>query len=179
MKVNTHPANRAAMPIKSEVECPFQQVTCDFITDLPPSSSFDSIMVVVDHGLSKGVGFIFPATKPLRLNKRHNYTSIMFANALDFKKIFISDRGPQFSSIVFKEICQTMKIDQRMSTAFHPQTDGERAERVNQELETYLRMFCALEPEQWGAYLPMAEFAHNARVHEATKRTPFQSYLWN
>src|SRR4030088_75586 len=93
-----------------------------------------------------------------------------------FPKIFISDRGPQFASKVFKEIATTMHIDQRMSTAFHPQTDGE-TERVNQELETYLRIFCALEPEQWSAYLPMAEFAHNSRVHEAIKHTPFQVIL--
>src|ERR1700756_876159 len=69
-----------------------------------------------------------------------------------------------------------MGIDQRMSTAFHPQTDGE-TERVNQELEVYLRMFCATNPEQWSTYLPMAEFAHNSRVHDATKQTPFSVIL--
>jgi hypothetical protein len=172
MKVNTHPANRPLLPIKSEVEYPFQQVTCDFITDLLPSNGFDSIMVVVDHGLSKGVVYI-PCNKTVTAEQTAQLYIDHVWKRYGFPKIFISDRGPQFSSIVFKEICQTMKIDQRMSTAFHPQTDGE-TERVNQELETYLRMFCALEPEQWGAYLPMAEFAHNARVHEATKRTPFQ-----
>jgi hypothetical protein len=65
-----------------------------------------------------------------------------------------------------------MGIKHRMSTAFHPQTDGE-TERVNQELEVYLRMFCATEPEQWSNYLPMAEFAHNSRVHDSIKNTPF------
>jgi hypothetical protein len=55
-----------------------------------------------------------------------------------------------------------------MSTAYHPQTDGE-TERVNQELETYLRIFCANEPRSWSTYLPMAEFAHNNRAHETSK----------
>jgi hypothetical protein len=60
-----------------------------------------------------------------------------------------------------------------MSTAYHPQTDRE-TERVNQELETYLRIFCANEPRSWSTYLPMAEFAHNNRAHETSKMSPFQ-----
>jgi len=55
MKVNTHPSNPRLMPIKSEATRPFQQCTVNFITDLPPSDSFDSIMVMVNHGLTKGV----------------------------------------------------------------------------------------------------------------------------
>jgi hypothetical protein len=93
-----------------------------------------------------------------------------------FPKIFISDRDPRFSSKVFQEIAKTMGIKSRMSTAFHPQTDGE-TERVNQELEVYLRMFCATEPDQWNHYLPMAEFAHNSRVHDSIKQTPFNVIL--
>ena len=51
--------------------------------------------------------------------------------------IIISDRGPQFTSRGFQEMCKLLKINHRMSTAYHPQTDGE-TERVNQEIETYL-----------------------------------------
>src|SRR3978361_2372186 len=59
-----------------------------------------------------------------------------------------------------------------MSTAYHPQTDGE-TERVNQEMEIYLRMFCSNNQEQWKDLLPMAEFAHNNRQHSARKQSPF------
>ena len=86
----------------------------------------------------------------------------------------ISDRGPQFASQVFQEMMKTFKVDHRMSTAYHPQTDGE-TERVNQELEAYLRIYCANNPNNWSAYLPIAEFAHNCRTHEAIKMTPFQA----
>jgi hypothetical protein len=55
MKVNTHPTKPGLTPIKSNSTRPFQQVTVDFITNLPPSDGFDSIIVVVDHGLTKGV----------------------------------------------------------------------------------------------------------------------------
>jgi hypothetical protein len=55
MKTNTHPTAAPLMPIKSHAHRPFQQVTMDFITDLPISNGFDSIFIVVDQGLSKGV----------------------------------------------------------------------------------------------------------------------------
>ena len=58
------------------------------------------------------------------------------------------------------------------STAYHPQTDGE-TERVNRELEMYLRIFCKRIPEDWDKHLPMAEFAYNGRPHSVTKQTPF------
>jgi hypothetical protein len=60
-----------------------------------------------------------------------------------------------------------------MSTAYHPQTWHGETERVNQELEIYLRTFCSNEPETWKRYLPTAEFAHNQKTHSAVKHSPF------
>ena len=60
-----------------------------------------------------------------------------------------------------------------MSTAFHPQTDGE-TERVNQELEQYLRIFCNYQVDNWAELIPFMEFTHNARVHSATGHSPFE-----
>ena len=59
-----------------------------------------------------------------------------------------------------------------MSTAYHPQTDGQ-TERVNQELEQYLRAFVDHRQSNWAGLLPMAEFAHNNHAHSATKVSPF------
>ena len=65
MKVNTHPTRPGLMPIPTVKDArPFSRITCDFITDLPESDGFDSLMVVVDHGLSKGVISI-PCTKTI------------------------------------------------------------------------------------------------------------------
>jgi hypothetical protein len=60
-----------------------------------------------------------------------------------------------------------------MSTAYHPQTDGQ-TERYNQELEAYLRIYCAYKPDEWSNKLSLAQFAHNTRTHEAIKQSPFQ-----
>jgi len=59
-----------------------------------------------------------------------------------------------------------------MSTTHHPQTDGE-TERVNQELEQYFRVFCNFKQNNWAELVPFMEFAHNARQHSATGKSPF------
>jgi len=56
MKINTHLSSPGLIPIKGQRDTkPFSQVTCDFITDLPESDGFDSLMVVIDHGSTKRV----------------------------------------------------------------------------------------------------------------------------
>ena len=60
----------------------------------------------------------------------------------------ISNRGPQFAVGVIKKLNKLLGIDTKLSTAFHPQTDGQ-TERINQELEQYLRMFIDHQQEQW------------------------------
>jgi hypothetical protein len=64
MKTNTHPTAAPLMPIKSHAHRPFQQVTMDFITDLPISNGFDSIFIMVNQGLSKGV-ILCPCNKTI------------------------------------------------------------------------------------------------------------------
>ena len=59
----------------------------------------------------------------------------------------ILDRGPQFTAGLIRELNRILGIKSKISTAFHPQTDGQM-ERVNQELEQYLRMFIDHRQEQ-------------------------------
>ena len=84
----------------------------------------------------------------------------------------ISDRGPQFTLAFARELACLLQYNIALSTAYHPQTDGEM-EWVNQELETYLRLFASNKPEEWSKILPMAEFVHNSATHSVTQRTPF------
>jgi len=65
-------------------------------------------------------------------------------------------------------------IESKLSTAFHPQTNGQ-TERVNQELEQYLRMFINYRQEQWPDWLGMAEFAYNNKMHSSTKVSSFKA----
>jgi transposase InsO family protein len=84
----------------------------------------------------------------------------------------ISDRGPQFVSRFMKELYSLLGIEGNLSTAYHLQTDGQ-TERINQEVEKFLRMFTNFQQDDWVDWLSLAEFTYNNAVHEATGQTPF------
>ena len=89
-------------------------------------------------------------------------------------KSIISDRGLQFAAGLMRELNRMLGIESKMSTAFHSQTDSQ-TERVNQELEQYLRMFIDHRQEQWPDWLGTAEFAYNNKVHSSTKTLPLKA----
>lgn len=171
-KVNTHPTIVPPHPIPALPNAlPFTTVSMDFITDLPPSNGYDSLLVVVDHDLTKGVIFC-PCNKTIDAIGTAQLLLDNLYRRFGLPTKIISDRGPQFASQVFQQLCKKLGIESALSTAYHPQTDGE-TERVNQELETYLRIYCADHPDTWTEHLPMAEFAHNNRPHSARNTSPF------
>ena len=72
----------------------------------------------------------------------------------------ISDRGPQFAAHAFRELLKLLNVTSKLSTAYHPQTDR-ATERVKQEIEAYLSIFCSSFPEEWAKKLFLVEFTHN------------------
>jgi len=86
----------------------------------------------------------------------------------------VPDRGPQFVAELTRELNRMLGIETRLSTAFHPQTDGQ-TERMNQELEQYLRFFIEHRQKDWPEWLASAEFAVNNKVHTATKVSLFMA----
>ena len=84
------------------------------------------------------------------------------------------DRGPQFAAELTKELNLMLGIKTKLSTAFHLQTDRQ-IERMNQELEQYLRFFVEHRQKDWLEWLAIAEFAMNNKVHMATKISPFMA----
>ena len=151
---------------------PFKMLTFDLLTDLPPSEGYDTLLVVVDHGLTKGI-ILIPT------NKTATSTDIaeLFRDYV-FKRFgipikMISDRDPRFASEVFREFLRLIEVDQALSTAYHPQTDG-ASERVMQEIEAYLSIYCLRNPTEWIQSISMLEFSHNSRPHADRKQTPFE-----
>ena len=169
-KINRHPSVPALMPIKGS-DRPFNQISFDFITDLPESNGFDSLLVVVDHGLTKGV-ILAPCTKKISALETTELILNYVYKWLGLPDKMFSDRGPQFAARVFQELGKLLGIKQAMSTAYHPQTDGVM-ERSNQETEAYLAIFCANNPERWSYLLPTLEFSYNQKSHATQKHSPF------
>ena len=83
------------------------------------------------------------------------------------------DRGVQFVAGMIKELNNLLGIQTKLLIAYHPQMDGQ-TERMNQELEQYLRIFINHRQEQWPDWLGMVEFAYNNKVHIVTKTSPFK-----
>jgi hypothetical protein len=149
---------------------PWSSVTMDFIVELPKSQDYNAILVVVDR-MTKLSHFI-----PCTTNITAEETATLFINNV-FKlhglpDEIISDRGPQFKSQFWKTLFSTLEVKVKLSTAYHPQTDGQ-TERTNQTLEQYLRAFTNYQQDDWAELLPLAEFTYNNSYHTAIKCSPF------
>ncbi|MBW0491702.1 hypothetical protein O181_031417 [Austropuccinia psidii MF-1] len=83
----------------------------------------------------------------------------------------VSDRGSLFVSSLWTNLCQKLMISRDLSTAFHPETDGQ-TERVNLILEQYLWMFFSYHQDDWHTWLPLAEFTYNNAERLSTRQSP-------
>lgn len=148
----------------------WKTISMDFTEGLPRSQSFNCILVVVDK-FSKYAHF---------LSLSHPFTALQVA-MLFMDHIFklhglpqaiISDRDKVFTSNLWKELFILLGTKLHMSSAYHPQSDGQ-TERVNQCLETYLRCFVHACPKKWSSWLSLAEYWYNTSYHTSLGSTPF------
>jgi Integrase zinc binding domain/Integrase core domain len=149
----------------------WESVSMDFITDLPMTSKgHDAIWVAVDR-LSKMVHI-----EPIR----KSYTAYQVA-CLYRDRVFryhsvpsdiVSDRDPRFTSEFWRELMRLLGVRRSLSTAYHPQTDGQ-TERANAVLEDTLRHYVSPYQTDWDEHLAMAEFAMNAAYNHSVRNTPF------
>ena len=119
-------------------EKPWMHILVDFITKLPLAQGYNAILVVVDQ-LTKIVHFI-PTTEKTMAEGLAKLFRDNIWKLYGLPKSIISDRGPQFVAGIMRELNRMLGIESKLSMTFHPQTNGQM-ERVNQELEQYLRMF--------------------------------------
>lgn len=86
----------------------------------------------------------------------------------------ISDRGTIFTSKFWRKLFELMGTNLRMSSAYHPQLDGQY-KVLNRCLEQYLRAFVSDSPTSWVQFLPWAEYHYNTSYHSAIGMTLFQA----
>jgi len=153
-------------------EKPWMHILADFITKLPIAQGYDLILVVVDR-LTKMVYFI-PTTEKTSAEGLARLFRDNVWKLYGLPKSIISDRGPQFMVELMRELNRMLGIESKLSTVSHPQTNRQ-TERVNQELEQYLRMFINHRQEQWPDWLGTVEFAYNNKTHSSTKVSPFKA----
>ena len=143
----------------------------DFIVDLPKTKRGNTAVLVFVDRLSKMVHFA-ATTKDVGAEDcaRLYVEEVWRLHGLQDE--FVSDRDSRFTSKFWREVLRLIGTKQAMSTAFHPQSDGQ-TERVNRILEDFLRHFVSPSQDNWDALLPMAEFAVNNAYQESIKTTPF------
>ena len=117
-KMNTHPTTPPLTPIWSSGGRPFATLTINFIMNLPVSNGKDLLLVMVDHGLTKGVVFI-PCTKTFSILKTANLLLRHVYKRFGIPNVIISDREPQFASHTFREMGKLLEINLQMSMACH------------------------------------------------------------
>ena len=144
----------------------------NFITKLLVVAGKDAILVVCDR-LSKMMHFV--AT--IEGTSAEGLARLLWDNIWKLHGLLesvVSDRGPQFTAELTKELNRMLGIQTKLSTAFHPQTDGQ-TERINQELEQYLWFFIENRQKDWPEWLAATKFAINNKVHMVTKVSPFMA----
>ncbi|MBW0488016.1 hypothetical protein O181_027731 [Austropuccinia psidii MF-1] len=142
----------------------------DFITQLPLSNPFVSIMVIAGR-FSKMSVFIPTMSSITSLELAHLSIHNIFSNH-GLPSRVVSDRGSIFVLSFWTNLCQQIKISRDLSTAYHPETDGQ-TKRVSQILERYLWMYFSCQQDVWNTLLPLAEFANSNFDHSSTKQSPF------
>jgi len=118
----------------------------DFVTGLPPSwwngKEVDAILMVVDRYTKMSI--FLPVSSEITATELAELLHKEVFLRYGFPRGIVSDRGSIFTSALWSALCFHMRIKRRLSTAFHPQTDGQ-TERANQTLEFYLRCFVGEE----------------------------------
>ncbi|SYW75163.1 uncharacterized protein UHO2_03557 [Ustilago hordei] len=153
---------------------PWGSISLDFIEGLPPSKkydskTYDSILVIVDR-LTK-----FAILAPTHKTVMAKQTAVLLyghmVRLFGYPDHMVSDRGRQFISGAWRAFAEQMGVKHSLSTAYHPQTDGQ-TERVNQVIEQYLRMYCNYEQNDWANLLDTVAFVYNNTVHNSIVNDP-------
>ena len=149
----------------------WEDISMDFITHLPASHGYTVIFVIVDR-FSKGVHL---GALPTHFSAYKVATLFidLVCKHHGFPRSIVSDRDPIFLSSFWRELFRLHGTLLRMSTAYHPQTDGQ-TEVMNRVLEQYLRSFVHSQPANWFRYLALAEWSYNTSLHTSSGFTPFE-----
>ncbi|MBW0537520.1 hypothetical protein O181_077235 [Austropuccinia psidii MF-1] len=169
---NIHHKNFGFLKPLPITNCPWIHLSMNFITQLPLSNSFDSILVIVDR-FSKMVVSIPIMSSITSSDLAHLFIKNIFSKNF-LPSSIVSDRGSLLVPFFWTNLCQQLKISRDLSTAYHPETDGQ-TERLNQILEQYLWMYVSYHQDDWNTCLPLAEFAYNNSDHSSTKQSLFST----
>ena len=172
MKVEHQKLSRTLQPLEIP-QWKWEQITMDFVTGLPRTSTeHDAIWVIVDR-LTKSAHFL-----PIRVDYRLERLARIYIQEIvrlhGIPSSIVSDRDPRFTSRFWGAFQKALGTELHMSTAYHPQTDGQ-SERTIQTLEDMLRS-CVMDNQGcWDKYLPLVEFVYNNSYQQSIGMAPHEA----
>ncbi|GJV05050.1 putative reverse transcriptase domain-containing protein [Tanacetum coccineum] len=154
-------------------EWKWDNITMDFVTKLPKTSQgYDTIWVIVDRLTKSAIFTPMRETDPMDKLARMYLKEVVTRHGIPVS--IICDRDPRFASNFWRSLQNALGTNLDMSTAYHPQTDGQ-SERTIQTLEDMLRA-CAIDfGKGWVNHLPLVEFSYNNSYHASIKAAPFEA----
>ena len=151
-------------------ERPWNSISIDFIEQLPPSSGYTSILVVVDHLSKQG---IFIATHDTITSSDLAWLFVIHVFSKHGVLAHVTcDRGSEFISCFFQSLGTALDMKLHFTSGYHPEGDGQ-TEHTNQTLEQYIWVYCNYQQDNWYQLLPLGEVAYNNAPSATTKVTPF------
>ncbi|KAF4476972.1 Transposon Tf2-6 polyprotein [Colletotrichum fructicola Nara gc5] len=155
------------LPIPQRIR---SDLAMDFITDLPPTDKNERFLWVIIDRLGKGV-----TLEAMQSMEAEACAERFLSCHFRFHGVptsIVSDRGSNWTSRFWRQFCKLLGIEQRLSTAYHPQTDG-GPERMNQEIQAYLRNYVTYSQKDWACNLPAAQLALCSRDNSAIGMSSF------
>ena len=153
-------------------EKPWRVISIDFVGPLPRTPDYFNYVLVVVDKFSKMAHFI-PTTTNVTAEETAKLLLEQVVRLHGLPEAIISDRGHEFTANLFQEVWTAMGTDLRLSTAYHPQSDGQ-TERMIRELEQQLRVHANRTGNNWKQWLAVVEMHYNSDVHESTGKTPYE-----
>jgi hypothetical protein len=152
-------------------DAPWEQVTMDLLFSLPTTAKGHTGLVVFVDRLTK-----YFRVAPCNVDITAEGVASAFLDSVvrhhGVPKVLISDRDPRFVAGFWRELQRALGTTMRMSTAGHPETDGQ-TENANRTLLRMLRSYCQAHPQSWDSLLSVVELAYNAHKHASTGVSPF------
>jgi hypothetical protein len=177
---NCHPCRRADAPRDKTPgflhplpvpEHPWQHITMDFKSMPKDKHGYDEIFVVVDRLSKQAI-----STPCFKTATAEDMARMFLSHVYRYygpPQTIVSDRGPQFVSKFWQELTRILGIELKLSTAYHPQTDGQ-TEIMNQYIDQRLRPFVNYYQDNWSEMLPMMDYSQLTLPHTSIGMSPYE-----
>ena len=150
---------------------PWEDLSMDFITGLPPSVNGNNAILTFVDRLTKYAHFVPTSTSVTAAGTADFYMKNVY-RLHGLSRTIVCDRDPRFTVEFFREVFKRLKVDLRFSTSQHPETDGQ-TERIHRTIGQILRSVVNHQQNDWEDVLPLCEFAYIDMTHGSTQNSPF------